>query len=411
MGGERPKIVLQSMERRDTRDNADRPECSDADVRRKGETKPISLGEEVDNLLQDLEGFENQTGGITAKESAKRLKSFNSEDKNFSASALGVMEEAHSLSQESETKSQKKKGKRVTFSDKNDIQWFETEPSTDEADSVLQDFEEFEKVTKNARRKRWKKIDFSSQEAQTSNETEAKGVMKEAEKFNWDSEAENINSDRQKEFRFLKLEYSTCDETSTVLEEAEAFLHFPKFVSNQFKAESLSVTAETDNVLSEFQLCESEGSGMKKEEKSTALKRHQELQKTLKSSQGHFEGELQAEREKNKLLHQELEGVQETCKKVRLDHQIMLRFYKQRVELLERELQQQISLNKLVKIENRELQKALNRSQRNVAAELHRLQNNGKYYEESILFAKSSQSLWRRLRHFLGLRKPQSWKF
>lgn len=395
------------MERRDTRDNADRPECSNADVRGKDETKPISLGEEVDNLLQDLEGFENQTGEITAKESSKRLKSFNSEDGNFSASALGVMEEAHSLSQECEAKSQKKKGKRVTFSDKNDIQWFETEPSTDEADSVLHDFEEFEKVTKNARRKRWKKFDFSSQEGQTSDETEAKGVVEEAERFKRDDEAENINSDRQKEFRFLKLEYTTCNETSTVLEEAEAFFHYPKYVSNQFKAESLSVTAETDNVLSEFQVCESEGSGMK----STPSKRHQELQKTLKSSQGNFEGELQAEREKNKLLHKELEGIQEACKKVRLDHQIMLRFYKQRVELLEHELQQQISLNKLVKKENRELQKALNRSQRNVAAELQRLQINGKSYEESILFAKSSQSLWRRLRHFLGLRKPQSWKF
>lgn len=408
MGGEGPRIVPQSMERRDTRDNADWPECSNA--RGKDETKPISLGEEVDNLLQDLEGFENQAGEITAKESAKRLKSFNSEDKNFSASALGVTEEAHGLSQEFETKSQKKKGKRVTFSDKNDIQWFETEPSTDEADSVLHDFEEFEKVTKNARRKRWKKFDFSSQEAQMSDETEAKGVIEEAERFKRDGEAENINADGQKEFRFLKLEYTTCDETSTVLEETEPFLHYPKYVSNQFKAESLSVIAETD-VLSEFQVCESEASGMKKEEKSTALKRHQELQKTLKSSQGHFEGELQAEREKNKLLHKELEGVQETCKKVRLDHQIMLRFYKQRVELLEHELQQQISLNKLVKKENRELQKALNRSQRNVAAELQRLQSNGKSYEESISFAKSSQSLWRRLRHFLGLRKPPSWKF
>lgn len=389
------------MERRDSRDNEDQPKCSNADIRGKDETQPISLGEEVNNLLQDLEGFENQTGEITAK----RLKSFNSEDKNFSASALGVMEEPHSLSQEFETTSQKKKGKRVTFSDKNDIQWFETELSTDEADSVPHDFEEYEKVTKNARRKRWRKFDFSSQEAQTSDETEAKGVTEAAERFNRDGEAENINSDGQKEFRFLKLEYMTCDETSTVPEQAEAFLHYPKYVSNQFKAESLSVIAETDNVLSEFQVCESEGSGMKKEEKSTALKRHQELQKTLKSSQGHFEGELQAEREKNKLLHKELEGVQETCKKVRLDHQIMLRCYKQRVELLERELQQQISLNKLVKKENRELQKALNRSQRNVVAELQRLQNNGKSYEES------SQSVWRRLRHFLGLRKPLSWKF
>lgn len=405
MGGERPKIVLQSMERRDTRDNVDRPEGSNADVTGKDETKPISLGEEVDNLLQDLEGFENQTGEITAKESAKRFKSFNSEDKNFHASAPGVMDEAHSLSQEFESKSQKKKGKRVTFSDKNDIQWFETEPSTDEA-YVLHDFEKFEKVTKNARRKRWSKFDFSSQEAQMPDETEAKGVMEEAEGYKRDDEAENINSDRQKEFRFLKLEYTTCDETSTVLEETETFLHYPKYISNQFVAESLSVIAETDNVS-----CESEESGMKKEEKSTALKRPQELQKTLKSSQGHFEGELQAEREKNKLLHKELEGVQETCKKVRLDHQIMLRFYKQRVEVLERELQQQISLNKLVKKENRELQKVLNRSQRNVAAELQRLQNNGKIYEESLSFTKSSQSLWRRLRHFLGLRKPPSWKF
>lgn len=414
-GAKRSEIVtaLQSMGRRDTKDG-DRPECSNPTVRGEDEMKPISLVEEANNLLQDLEGFENKTGASASKDSGKR--SLNSEDRNLNETS--EMEEAQSLAQDlgefgnsPQKQREKKKDRRVTFSDKNEIRWFDPDPSAaaDESESSIHDFD---KGTKTTLRKKWK-YDYSNQETQTrETETEATGVVKEAEasfvsefeRFRRNSEEENISSG----FRFLIHEPKACDEFSAALEEDETCLHYPEcHLNDLFNAESMFNAEEKDHVSSKAKECETERFGIKAEDKRIGSKHQRESPKALKSGQGHFEGDPQVV----KVLPKEVQGAQETHEQVRLDHQIKLRFYKHRVESLEHELQQQILLNKMVKKENRELQKALKRSPKSMAADLHRIENNEKTYVESTSFAKSSPSLWGRLRQFLSLRKAMSWKF
>lgn len=398
------------MGRRVTKDD-DRPQCSNTDVSGEDEMRPISLVEEANNLLQDLEGFENKTGASATKDSGKRLGSLNLNE-------TSEMEEGHSLAPDLgefgnnlHKQKEKKKDKRVTFSEKTEVRWFDPDPSAaaDEPESSIHDFD---KGTKSTLRKKWN-YDYSNQETQTREiETEASVVVKEAEasfvsefeRFRRNSEEENISSG----FRFLIHEPNACDEFSAALDEDETCLDYPEcHLNHQFNAESMFIVEEKDHVSSKLEGCETERFGIKAEDKRIGLKRHRESPKALKSGQGHFEGDLQAV----KVLHKELQGAQETHEQVRLDHQIKLRFYKHRVESLEHELQQQILLNKMVKKENRELQKALKRSQKSVAADLNRIENNEKAYVERISFAKSSPSLWGRLRQFLSLRKAMSWKY
>lgn len=407
------------MGRKDTKHDADRPECSNTNVSGKDETKVVSLVEEADSLLQDLEGFENKTGATATKDSGKRLKSLNSEDKNLNETKTSVMEEAHGLAPDlgqvriiPQKQKEKRKDRRVTFSEKTEIRWFDPEPSAaaEEPESFIHDFD---KGTRSTLRKKWK-YDYSNQQAPAQDESEATGVVKEAEasfvsefeRFRRDSEEENINSG----FRFLIHAPETCDEFSAAQKEEgedEACLHYPEYhLNHQFSKESMFFVEERDHVALKSKPCETEQFEIKAQEKTTGLKRQRESPKALKSFQGQFEGDRQVV----KVLPKELQGPQQTQEQVRLDHQIKLRFYKHRVESLEQELQQQILLNKMVKKENRELQKALKRSERSAVAD-HRVENNEKAYVESISFAKGSPSLWGRLRHFLSMRKAMSWKF
>lgn len=371
--------------------------------------KHISLVEEANNLLQDLEGFENKTGAITTKDSGKRLRPLNTEKENLNETETSEMEEAHSLAPKlgefgnsPQKQKEKKKDKRVTFSEKTDIRWFDPDPSaaSDESESSIHDFD---KATKNTLRKKWKN-DHSKRD-----ETEATVVVKEAEtsfvsefeRFRRNSEEENIGSN----FRYLIHDPKACDEVGAVPEEDEASSHYPEYhLNHHFNAESMFIVEDQDQVSSKSRECQTERCGIKAEYKSGGLKLHRESQKAFKSRQGHFESDLKT----GKVLPKEL---QETHEQVGLNHQIKLRFYKHRVDSLEHELQQQILLNKMVKKENRELQKALKRSQKSMEADLHRIEANEKTFVESIPFTKSSPSLWGRLRQFLSLRKAASWKF
>lgn len=375
--------------------------------------KTISLAEEADNLLQDLEGFENSTVPLASKGSGKRLRSLNTEKGNLDETDTSDMEEAHSLAPKPgefgsspQKQREKKKDKRVTFSEKTDIRWFDPEPSAaaPEPESSIHDFD---KATKNTLRKKCKDDD-SNQEAPKRDETEAAGVVKEAEasfvsefeRFRRNSE-ENVGSD----FRYLIYDPKACEEFSVVLEEEETSSYYPEYhLNHHFNAESMFIVEDQDHGSSKSEECRPERSGAKSEEKSAGVKRQRESPKAFQSCQGRFESDLKTAQ----VLPMEL---QETHEQVRLDHQIKLRFYKHRVESLEHELQQQIILNKMVKKENRELQKALKRSQKNVAADLHRSETQEKTFVESIPLTKSSPSLWGRLRQFLSMRKAASWKF
>lgn len=371
--------------------------------------KPISLVEEANNLLQDLEGFEKRTGAFVTKDTGKRLWSLNAEKENLNETETSKME-ARSLAPklgEFENSPEKKKNKRVTFSEKVDIQWFDPDPGAvaDESESSIHDFD---KATKYTLRKKWK-YDHSNQEAQKQDETVATGVVKEAEtsfvsefeRFRRNSEEENIGSN----FQFLIHDPKACDEFSAVPEEEETSPHYPEcHLNHHFNAESMFIVEDEDHVSSKSKECQTERCGIKAEYQRGGLKRHRESPKAFKSSQGHSESDLKT----GKVLSKEQ---QETQEQVRLDHQIKLRFYKHRLESLEQELQQQILINKMVKKENRELQKALKRSQKSVAADLHRMEASEKTFVESIPFTKSSPSFWGRLRQFLTLRKAASWKF
>lgn len=377
--------------------------------------KPISLVEEANNLLQDLEGFENRTGAFATRDSGKRLRSLNTEKENFNETESSEMEEAHSLAPKQgeignnpQKQKEKKKNKRVTFSEDIDIRWFDPDPvaAANASESSIHDFD---RATKNMLRKKWK-YDHSNQEAQKVDETEAAaGVVKEAEasfvsefeRFRRNSEDENIGSN----FRYLIHDPKACDEFTAVPEEDETSSHYPEYhLNHHFNAESMFIVEDQDHVSAKSRECQTERCGIKAEYKSGGLKRHRESPKVFKSCEGHFESDLKT----GKVLPKEQ---QEAHQQVRLDHQIKLRFYKHRVDSLEQELQQQILLNKMVKKENRELQKALKRSQKSVAADLHRIETNEKTFVESIPFTKSSPSLWGRLRQFLSLRKAASWKF
>lgn len=324
------------------------------------------------------------------------------------------MEDAHSLAPKlgefgsrPQKQKEKKKDKRVTFSEKTEIRWFDPDPNV-AADEPQTSIHDFDKATKITLRKKWK-YDHSNQETQKRNETEAAGVVKEAEasfvsefeRFRQNSEEDNIGSN----FRYLIYDPKACDEFSVVLEEEETSSNFPEnHLNHHFNAESMFVVEGQDHVPSKSEECRIKRCGIKAEEKSVGLKRHRESPKAFKSCQEHFESDL----ETAKVLPKEL---QETHEQVRLDHQIKLRFYKHRVESLEHELQQQILLNKVVKKENRELQKALKRSQKTVGGDLHRIETNEKTFVESIPLTKSSPSLWGRLRQFLSVRRATSWKF
>lgn len=376
--------------------------------------KSISLVEEANNLLQDLEGFEIRTGAIATKDSGKRLRSLNAEKENLDETETSKMEEAYSLAPKlgefgnsPHKQKEKKKDRRVTFSDKTDIRWFDPDPGA-AADVSPSSIHDFDKGTKNMLRKKGRH-DHSNQEGPKRDETEAAVVVREAEasfvsefeRFRQNSEEEHIGSN----FRYLIHDPKASDEFSPVPEEDETSSHYPEHHLNDlFNAETMFFKEEQAHVSSRSKECQTERCGIKAEEKSVGSRRHRDSPKAFKSCQGHFESDHKAAKDLPKELP-------ETHEHVRLDHQIKLRFYKHRVESLENDLQQQILLNKMVKKENRDLQKALKRSQKSVAADLHRIETNEKTYAESNPFAQSSPSLWGRLRQFLSLRKATSWNF
>lgn len=322
---------------------------------------------------------------------------------NINETQTREMEEVHNLAPilgKFGKQKEKKKDKRVTFSEKTDIRWIDADPSA-AADQSGSSIHDFDKGTKNMLRNKWK-YDPSNQEAQKQDDTDAAGVVKEAEasfvsefeRFRQNSDEQNIGSN----YRYLILDPKTCDEFSSVSEEEEDDSPCPEYeLNHHFNAQSMFIVEDQDRVTSKSEECEAErwGAGGK----SAVSKRQREAPKQEKSSP---RGDVQTA----KVRPEQLKDAQEQGG---MDQQIKLRFYKHRVESLEQELQQQILLNKMVKKENRELQKALKRSQKSAAADLRRIDTKEKTYVETIPFTKSSPTLWARLRQFLGLRRA-SWK-
>lgn len=195
----------------------------------------------------------------------------------------------------------------------------------------------------------------------------------------------------------------------------------------QEELEAVKVSYNEDHLQHETQLTDAKQlfdslqESMKEIQEDNLVTNSKDLLQTLELRQHVLECELQDERERNKALQEELEGMKASYSEASLQYETELINAKQLIDTLQRELQQEKHQKEVLQEELEELQ---NTSAMEALKEAEESEEMPCMKQESICDAPALEvqeeklsettpkkpSSWKRARHFLGLRKPRRWK-